>query len=493
MLNYCRHNSKAAQLLKQLLSLDISSVPFHLSFTNREVEKLSIHKYLQQGFYVQIHAPGGLGKTYLLREIQRELGEQGWHAVWIDFACDVHRICVADRFAFMRVFAQGVWSKATPDLRGLDEPTALQRLGRELANLERVVLLLDNADCMDTRLRTWLRGTFLEQMALETELLVLASAKEVVEEWQGHRTGRSFYPVLLSEFNDPRVIREVVDDVARRYAVPKIQHRISQESDEWQQDLGTIVPDLMVLARGHPLALEYLLKYFVEDSGLLESNFFATHHADLIERCLVPVVDGRILSHVSTSIREAFRCLCIFRYVWPGLLDDLCEDAALWSCFAVARRPSAHLWMDLQGTQLIDSIASRHFYPISSSVRQLVKLVLLNEDPILYQERNRFARRLYERLLLTPSVTPVQRVACMLEIFYHTTQEDDVSSEGKVEQMESAWQALFGDCIDDTVRVQITQQLNSWLSGDAELCEAMDAVFGSGMHAQWLARVRAML
>ncbi len=430
--------------------------PFCLRFANREAEKDAIHARRRQKLYVQIYAPGGLGKTFLLDEIRRHLKDEGSTVIWLDFT-DGQKHCVADMRALIIEFYR--------QLNGQDAPTPLNDLqlleyaGKCLANTQQAALILDNADRLDKRALEWLRATFFEEMAHYAPLWVLASGQQVIPEWQGHRAGRPFELVPLSEFNDDTVIALMIDDLTARCGVEQARQR--RTAEEWQQELPALAAALWELSCGHPLAMERLLYDAWQHHGALRPDYLTRRRAELVRRCLAPLIGERILPKLDSVIREAFRSLCIFRAVWPGLIRALLAEGD-WPPLTDNDAPADHWWRLLQTTPLIGDVNPRQLYPLSPIVRRLIALVLEYEDPDLFRARHARARAIYSQMATDAHVALLQRAACWLEALFHAAKSgDDVAVQATLAllpglQALPAWE-------------EVQPQVTAWWDEDAEL------------------------
>ena len=477
------------------------SAPYQLKFSNRSAEKEMIGDLLDRDFYVQIHAPGGLGKTYLLREIQREKESTGWRTVWIDLASEAHQACNADRYALLQEFAQQAFGDAAPNVAHLEEGTALRLIGRQLAERGDIALFIDNADRADIRLLTWIRATFLETLATWVPIRAIASGQQTIPEWQGHRTGRPFRKLVLSGFEDPSIIRDIIDDLAGRFGTAQVKRRREAERKQWQADLEIMVEGLLQISLGHPLAIERVLDYAIKNDGLMHAGYFTDNRAQLIDRCLGPIVGERILPTIDRCVREAFRSLCVFRFVWPTLVRSLTEVKVSndlggpWEPFSNGMKSPENWWSGLQDTHLIDDVSDRAMYPISSTIRRVIAVVLQVEDEALFQARNFRARLEYQKLLDSPQVSSEQRAACALEIIYHTTQDESLSPE----QATSFSTELLTGFLESARRTDIDSFIKArdllmkWLREDTELRTVVNRFAPSQAYEQLMNTVRGFV
>jgi hypothetical protein len=493
LLDYCRRLPIRWHKLLRLVGESPEEQTFHLPFANRETEKKLIRTLLESNFYVQIHAAGGLGKTYMLREMQRELKASGGQTVWIDFASELHAECRADLYRFLEEFCQQVLGEAAFQINTHDEDYALQQIGRKLADLAQVTLFLDNADWADMRLLRWIRETFLQRLATTwVPISVLASGQQIIPEWMGLRHGRPFQLLRLSEFDDPKVISEIIDYVVTRFGAEYVKAKWNQQNETWQAEMSQMVDGLLQISRGHPLIMAEVLRYTANEDGFMHATYFTDNWAELCQRCLIPIVGGRILPTIEASVREALRSLCIFRYVWPMLIRSLTnrttpdELGGPWEPFGTSRRSWANWWSRLKDTHLIHD-ATRQIHPISPVIRQVINLVLQCEDESLYRARNRRARQEYKRLLASESVVPTERAAYLLELFYHATQDGSLSPPEAGDYFEKRLNEFLNDLSDSSFSVG--SQLLGWLREDTELQGVINQLAGSDVYARLIQSV----
>lgn len=443
---------------------------FQLNFTNRELEKANIRRRIEYNSFVQVYAPAGLGKTWLLQRIQQEMEQKNWKTIWMDFD-EAHRSCISDRRQFLYAFAQQVDILVPLDGPVFNEEDVLRVLGLNLSSEARILFLLDNADLGDRRMLQWIRTTFLETLTTQwsVPIRIVASSQQKIPEWSGHGQGRPFHEVLLSGFNDPLVLRDIVNDVAERFAARPVKERL--HTQDWQADLDVMVEGLRHLTCEHPLAVERVLQYAIEHNGLLQASFFTDYYGELCLNCLSPIVGERILPSLDRVVREAFRVLCIFRYAWGNLIRQLTQDSNhLWYPFSTHTKRWGVWWNLLQDTHLISDVdLSSTLYSLSPIVRQIITRTLRYEEPDLYNRRHQFARQAYEQLLQSEQVSQQQRGRALMECWYHMTQENSQSCT----HTETAFKQTLATFLDELAanedRVGYARQLRRELREDTEL------------------------
>lgn len=408
---------------------------FRLHFANRGVEKKMIRDWLEGNFYVQIYAPSGLGKSYLMQEIERELRADNWHTIWIEFKGE-QKESVANRFSFLDSIYKELDDTTHPST--LDEHQLLEKIALALSKISRpVVLLIDDADAAIPRVLKWIRETFLHTLTQhfsiegiegkKTPLHVLAAGQQVILEWQGYKRGRQFQKMELSEFNDSYVFKEIIEEVISRSDDRQIQAIKAIGGTAWQTYLEKMANGLLDISCGHPLVITQVLHYVVKQNWLADPTCFIQHRHQLFERCLRPIVDGKILSSIDPVGGEALRSLCVFRYVWQDLIRELTDDVpeelgGPWEPFSEGRRSWFAWWSRLEETHLVERYDERPIFRLSPVVRQVVSIVLQAEDEALFRARQRRAQQIYQSLLTESMLPALQRAAYMFEYFYHTVQ-----------------------------------------------------------------------
>lgn len=421
-------------LLSAMLPLlhDTSEQPWeapakHLTFVNRELIRERIWSLLLPDFYVQLLAPSGYGKTYLLRQLQREIGL--WRAVWIDFASTSHQPIRANRRLFLQAFYQQVFGTMLPvnhAKREDDEKIAVAQIGDKLASIDQEILLfLDHVEWADEELLTWIGEAFLVKLATQwVPVRVIAASRKLIEPWQGMTGQRSFQLLRLSPLDESEVIEQMINDVSERFGTEPSRQG-TQKVKAWQDNLNIMASELLQISGGHPLRIAYLLRYAAEQDGTYP--LILSHWANLSPECLAKVVDEYILPTIDESVRQAFPSLCIFRYLWPSLIRSFIEGSDeldhVWKPFSTSCKPWRDWWEALKETLLIDKPRPHLMRPINPIIRQLIAKVLQYEDEALYHAHHRVALQKYEQLLTCQPVFEPRHAAYLLEVFYHTTQE----------------------------------------------------------------------
>jgi hypothetical protein len=462
---------------------------FHLPFANREAEKELIQKLLGTELYVQIYAPSGLGKTYMLREMERALQFRGWQTVWLDFAVS-HRDLRADQYRFLQEVSQQALGFPLSDF---DEENALKRIGREVADLDQLVLFLDNADWAATWLLRWIRESFLQTLTTDwVPIRVLASGQQLIPEWQGYAAEGRFYGLSLSELNDSVVIAEIMNDIVARFGAKPVRKRQATANAAWQAQIGQMVAGVLQISPGHPLVMAELLRIAAEQDGFMHASFFIDNQAELCLRYLRAIVDGHILLTVDSTIREAFRSLCIFRYLWPMLILSLTKTqhglGAPWEPFSSRRKRWHNWWSMLEDMHLVHKAGIRQLHPISPIIRQVIALVLQAENAERYQTRHRRARQEYEQLRGSEAQSVFQRAAGLLEVFYHATQDGTLSPASAASLFAKKLKDFLLDLASNDSLV-VARQLKEWLREDSELQETINQFAGVPVTSQLIEQI----
>ncbi len=467
----------------------LSTLPDHsitLNFANREVEMRNLHNCCESGLYVQICGPGGLGKTFLLDELQRQLKAKGYAIVSIDFA-NGQPYCRGDQRAVITELYRQLGGGDSTEL--LDDATLLRKAGNQLSTTRRAALILDNADQADPRLLEWLRREFFEALTREGNLWVLASGQRVIPEWQGHQKGRAFKTELLSGFDDPIVLEQMVDDVAARYGVAQTWLKRETQKDVWKRDVRTLATALRELSCGHPLAMERILHAALQDNRLRHPDYITRERAVLVTRCLAPIVGERILPTVDRAVREAFRSLCIFRAIRKELLCALLIEGD-WAPLTDTtdnnttgrnsiNKVAENYWWLLKKMHLIGVFTRDDLMFFSPVVRQLIALVLEYEDPILFTNQHARAWKIYHRMALDEQSALLSRLACFLEAVFHAIKSDNTMVIEETLEMMNLFTSAVG-------WPETQTQFILWLREDYELCAMLEQSLGTDRYHQWL-------
>jgi hypothetical protein len=460
---------------------------FRLRFANRDYEKALIRQLLEIGGPVQITASGGLGKTFLLREVERLLRREGWQTIWIDFSDPRFGSSRANEEKFLHSFAEQLPELNQEVLAGRSLEDMLRLLGRHITSrgLGRVLLIVDNADRGYSKLLGWIRGTFLPVLQDWGKVQILAAGQRMVPEWEGHRDGRPFQRIHLSEFLDQQLIRQIVDDVVVRYGAPRIKERRRGDPALWNQTLQLLTEDLLDVSLGHPLAIELCLRYAAAD-GMLNQHIFR-QDLDLIRlKCLRPVVRERVLLNLHPPVQEAFVAICTFRYCWPSLLRTLGSGSAtLWAPFAASGRGWEYWWMALQDTHLIeDADNARLMHPVMPLIRRIVAVVQATEDPEIYRGRHEVAFHEFNRLL-GQTAPSSRRAAWLIELIFHTTQCALLSPTEASQFFHARLQEVLGEAQANEADEypDLLMRLRDWLRKDTELSVAVAAFAGPAAFA----------
>lgn len=262
---------------------------FHLTFVNREAERNRIWSLLLPDFYVQLLAPSGYGKTYLLRQLQQEIGL--WLPVWIDFASSSHQPLRTNRYLFLQAFYQQVFGTTlcAPSSGG-DEKVAIAEIGNKLASIDQEILLfLDHVESADEALLTWIGEAFLVKLATEwVPVRVVAASQVVIKPWQRLTGKRSFQLLHLPPLDEPEVLEQIINDVVEHFGAEPARQRKAQPQ-AWQDDLNIITSGLLQISGGHPQRIAYLLRYVAEQDGFVTPAYLTDHSAELSQKCLAKV------------------------------------------------------------------------------------------------------------------------------------------------------------------------------------------------------------
>lgn len=267
-------------VLQNAIALVLSQTPeetFRLGFANRESEKKSIRSFLIYHFYLAIQAPSGMGKTYLLREIQKDIEKFNWIPVWIDFASESHRPLRDNEHLFLQEFCQQAFGGEIFDLS--NQKRALEEIGDKMTWMDNeIVIFLDHADYADNNLLEWLRDKFLFPFATEwVPVRVVTASQQLIPPW--HTPNHEHAQTLTLSPLDSSAICSIISDVVTRFGSEAAKERKARQDEAWQNDLRTMAEGLLKLSGGHPETIARLLRHAAEEDGFLTPAYFTDHRA----------------------------------------------------------------------------------------------------------------------------------------------------------------------------------------------------------------------
>ena len=458
------------------------SFPIQLRFTNREEEKKIILKRIKNLLNIQVIGASGLGKTYILNKISKQVEQgQDYKAIWFDFSGE-DRSCAANYHAFLDKFYLRLVGKPI-EYSSIDEDMKIKMIARGTAEFkEQIVLFIDNADYADWKLLGSIRNSFLQGLQDQgVTIPTIGSAQKVIPEWIGV-AGKAppFSQLYLSGFSNILIIEEIISDIIEIFGSPRAL-AIKQQSDNetWKNRIHILSFEILRISRGHPLAIAELINYIHRNDGFVNEHFCSNNQNQIIDRVLSPIVGGRILPKIEGSkhVRQAFKSLCVFRYLWPGLIRKVCKTQGIenetnnWRAFSETERTIDYWWTVIQDTLLIQEVTDRAMYPISSIERQIIASVLKVENLDLFQKRNAYAKNIYKDMVYSENINPISRASYFVELLFHLAQED-IDNPDLILETVNEFKTIYNET--SIENIEMFGLLHQWLRSDQELRDTLN-------------------
>lgn len=383
--------------------------PIDLEFANRETELQILMKPIDNPGaprYLQVHAPSGLGKTYLLRKAGSEYEAAGWLCAWLDFSSDER----------LRHNAVRLLERLNEQFEGGGERVraSADLAQRVMRARKQSVIFLDAVDLASGEIRRWIKMDLipnLEDRIHDPRLrpCFIAAGRHPIREWAVYSRQR-FESLQLTPFTDA-----VVDDLLRRLA----REAGYDLPDDFFQSMTEAI---LFITKGHPACIKLVLQEVSSRDFTMTSQ--EVRQVDTFNRTVGALLDYEMLTQVAEKLREVFKTLCVLRGYTPSLLVRLAED-----CWIPAREHlDWNLERELQATHLVEIPDSNPLYRIEPLIRQLVALQMACNDKDKFLELNRAALGIFEELVagrdkegneLPDRPQDRMQVALAVEALYH--------------------------------------------------------------------------
>jgi hypothetical protein len=355
--------------------------PIDLEFANRETELRMLMQPVENPGaprYVQVHAPGGLGKTYLLRKASSEYEAAGWLCAWLDFNTDA-RLCRIP----IRILEQlgGQFGGSGEGVR-----TSAGLAQRVMRAKKQSVIFLDTVDLASGEVRRWIKMDLipnLEERIPDPRLrpCLIAASRHPIREWAVYSKQR-FESVQLTPFTDT-----VVDDLLRRFA-RKAGYDL--EDDFFHDFFQSMTEAILSITKGHPACIKRVLQEIRSREFTMTAQEVV--QVDTFNRTVGALLDEILALQVSEELREVFKALCVLRGYTPSLLVRLAEDGWI----PAREHIDWDLERELQATYLVEIPDSNPLYRIEPLIRQLVASQMAYNDEDRFLAFNRAALSIFE-------------------------------------------------------------------------------------------------
>jgi len=357
---------------------EVREISLEVEFADREAELRMLMRPIHNPGaprYIQVHAPSGLGKTYLLRKASSEYKAAGWLCAWLDFSSDdkLHHNAMHILEQLSGQFGgSGERVRASADLAG-----------QVMRARKQSVIFLDAVDLASGEIRRWIKMDLipnLKERILDPKLrpCFIAAGRRPIREWAVYSKQR-FEPVPLIPFNDT-----VVDEFLRRFA--------REAGYDLQDDFfQSMTEAILFITKGHPACIKRVLQEIRSREFTMTAQEVV--RADTFNRTVGALLDYEILAlQVSEKFREVFKTLCVLRGYTPSLLTRLAED----DWIPAREHIDWNLERELQATYLVEIPDGNPLYRIEPLIRQLVALQMAYNDEDKFLELNRAALSIFE-------------------------------------------------------------------------------------------------
>jgi len=383
-----------------------------LEFANRKAELRRLTSPIDNPGaprYVQMYAPSGMGKTYLLKKTRTEYKAVGWFCAWLDFSSDAS-LCRQTTLILKRLGEQfGAKAKRVRTCAGLAQQVMRAK--------KQSVIFLDAVDMTSREVRRWIKTDLipnLEERIPDPKLrpYLIAAGRYPMREWAVYSRQRFDY-ISLTPFNDT-----VVDDLLRRFA--------DRSGYDLPHDFFQgMIKAILFITKGHPACIKKVLQevksrdFTMQPQEVTQASTFNTTVGTLLDEEI-------LVLHVPEKLREIFKTLCVLRGYTPNLLARLARDG-----WVPAREYiDWDLESELQRTRLVEIPNSNPLYRIEPLIQQLVALQMKYNNEGKFLGLNRAALEIFEEQVkgedkdgnkLPNRLYDRMQVALAVEALYHQT------------------------------------------------------------------------
>jgi hypothetical protein len=414
------------------------SLPFNLRFANREDELQTVLKPIHNPGaprYLEICAPTGYGKTYLLREAVGKFREAGWLCASIDFLKE-DDLRANETLLLLKIGDQlGVRRRiATP--RGLARYLHGAR--------QQSVIVLDALDLAGSAVRRWIKAELirdLEERVINPRFkpYFIGASKYPVPEWRVYSRER-FKTLKLTPFTE-----NVIDGILRDLA----QAAGQDLPGSYFTQMGKTI---LWVSKGHPRCIGEVLQVIDEEDFTLPAADLM--RPETLHRVLGPVIEDEMLAGVRDEFKQTFKTLCVLRGYAPNILDRL-------EATGVIPHREFFDWDledELLSTHLVDPPNGSSLYRFEPLIRQITFLYQETKRPEIFWRLNDLALAVYEEQILgvdargRPLPQPPRdrlQVACIVEALFHRTRhlgKQDISGKEGKQQLLQALNRYLASC-----------------------------------------------
>jgi hypothetical protein len=403
------------------------NLPFNLEFANRKDELQTVLKPIHNPGaprYLEICAPAGYGKTYLVNKAVEEYRRAGWLCVSIDFLKE-EDLRTNQTLLLLEIGDQLGIRRRLATSKGL----AWHVMGKR----QQSVIFLDAVELAHSEVRRWIKVELipvLEERVANPRFkpYVIGASKYSIPEWRVYSRQR-FKTLKLTPFTE-----NVVDRILRDVAEAAGQHLEDSYFSE-------MVKTILLMSKGHPRCIGEILRAINEENFTLPAADLMC--PEMLDRVIGSVVEDEILAGVRDELKPTLKMLCVLRGYAPNILDRL-EASGI-----IPRREyfDWDLEDELLSTHLVDPPNGSSLYCFEPLIRQIIALYQQTKAPRTFWRLNDLALEVYEEQItgvdvqgkpLPRPVSDRSQVACIVEALFHFAQhlsQQGLDREGVKQQL----------------------------------------------------------
>lgn len=355
---------------------------YNLDFANREKE-LQYLRNPGSPRYIEVNAPAGYGKTYLIDQLEKDFATQGWKVIRVNFDQTDAPQSEAEALATF--------------CRHLDQPeiATIDQLGICTGGLA-AVFLFDSTENMPSILKSWLVEAMLPELEGRVRPpRVIAAGRRRVPEW--HRYGRpSFASMELTPF-DKGIVEAVL-----RIQVSKRDDLQAELEPAYYRNWAKEISDL---SKGHPLCISNVIRWLDTNQNFtMQPSLSLDRKAEIFHEQIRPLIEEQILGHLTEgNTLELVRLFCVLRGYNVNIVSWLARAASkdsvlrddLREILTFSTRNELGTLRKLNATQL-DGRIDAGMFRFDKMIRQLISLQTELENPTLFWRIHCWAVRMYD-------------------------------------------------------------------------------------------------
>jgi AAA+ ATPase superfamily predicted ATPase len=379
-------------------------------------DRIGIIRYGGSVFQALINFYGviGIGKTFLLQELEKRIRDESLPCAFIDFAEKVYDFSpqskvmileeIADSFSSSAILAQTVshfWQRQRAGEPVEEQIQAvLQTVLDYVSGLVRdhnapAVLLLDTLERANKELLDWLEDAVLSRL-IRTDRVLVIVASRAPHRWKRFEVRRRAYQQRLDPFDEETTKKQL------------------------PQEYTALASNVVDLTHGHPFGNVQVLesvRQIERDVGRpFRSADFEEYQKRLVQELVDELIEPVVMKDISREIRRAYRVVALARQfdvnVLRRLLTRFVEEP-----FA---DKSAAYFLSVVGsmvkTTLVEWSSGRRGYVLDKTIRWMLALNMKLTATGRYEEINQELVDLYNEWI---ERVPENRSGFIIERLYH--------------------------------------------------------------------------